>query len=49
MVTLTLYQSPALPYELFFSCTSIDKKIKEKKIERKNKYGLGCFCQVMTS
>ena len=33
-LTLTLYQSPALPYESLLSCASIDKKIKEKKKKR---------------
>jgi len=34
-LTLTLYQSPVLPYESLLSCISIDKKIKEKK-KKKN-------------
>jgi len=33
-LTLTLYQSPMLPYESLLSHTSIDKKIKEKKKKR---------------
>jgi len=35
MVTLTLYQIPVLPYESLLSHTSINKKINEKKIEKK--------------
>jgi len=34
MLTLTLWYYPALPYELFYSCVSIDKR-KEKKRKRK--------------
>ena len=34
-LTLTLYQSPVLPYESLLSCASIDKKRKEKK-KKKN-------------
>ena len=33
-LTLTLYKSPALPYESLLSHASIDKKIKEKKKKR---------------
>ena len=33
-LTLTLYKSPALPYESLLSHASIDKKIKEKKRKR---------------
>jgi len=33
-LTLTLYQSPVLPYESLLSHTSINKKIKEKKKKR---------------
>ena len=33
-LTLTLYKSPALPYESLLSRASIDKKIKEKKKKR---------------
>jgi len=35
MITLTLYYSPTLPYESLLSRASINKKIKEKKIEKK--------------
>jgi len=35
MITPTLYQNPVLPYESLLSCMSINKKIKEKKIEKK--------------
>ena len=44
-LTLTLYQSPALPYESLLSCMSINKKNKRKEKEKNIKYWLSRFAK----
>ena len=44
-LTLTLYQSPTLPYESLLSCVSIDKKNKRKEKEKNIKYWLSHFAK----
>ena len=45
-LTLTLYQSPALPYESLLSHVSIDKKIKGKKKKRILNNDLAVFAKL---